>query len=178
MRHRSLEPVNRHGCRYSKNRGPNARDRMSRAVGRILPSFAEQVTLFRFFYPASEDNTLTLIDILFILIIVNMTDDIDYKGNTAFFKAMGDENRLKIIDMLSRGEICACEILVELEITQSTLSHHMRILCDCSLVNARKDGKWTYYSLNNKTIKAMKIFINKIAVKKERIIINGEGCCL
>ena len=96
-----------------------------------------------------------------------MTEVIDYAGNTAFFKALGDENRIKIMDMLSNGEICACEILLELDITQSTLSHHMKILCDCSLVIPRRAGKWTFYSLNKDKVKAMKSFINVITTKKE-----------
>ena len=64
-----------------------------------------------------------------------------YEDNAGFFKALSDENRLKILDMLSCDEICACEILLELDITQSTLSHHMKILCDCALVIPRKEGK-------------------------------------
>ena len=101
---------------------------------------------------------------------MNMTKVIDYEGNTAFFKALGDENRLKIMNMLSCGEICACEILEELEITQSTLSHHMKILCDCSLVIPRRAGKWTFYSLNKGTVKALKAFVNTITAKKEGYI--------
>ncbi len=50
--------------------------------------------------------------------------------------------------MLSCGELCACEILEKFSITQPTLSHHMKILCDCGLVNGRKEGKWMHYSLN------------------------------
>ena len=107
-----------------------------------------------------------------------MKEGIDYAGNTAFFKALGDENRLKIMDMLSCGEICACEILLELDITQSTLSHHMKILCDCSMVIPRKAGKWTFYSLNKDTVKALKEFVNAITTKKEGYIpkINKGDC--
>jgi len=64
------------------------------------------------------------------------------------FKAMGDENRLTILTLLHTGERCACRIQEALNISQPTLSHHMRILLDAGLVNARKDGKWIYYSLN------------------------------
>ena len=98
--------------------------------------------------------------------------DTVYKDNSAFFKALGDENRLKIINMLSSGEICACEILCELAITQSTLSHHMKILCDCALVNARRAGKWTYYSLGKARVKAVKSFLNGITGGKERLFLN------
>ena len=102
----------------------------------------------------------------------------NYENYTLFFRALSDENRLRIIDMLSCGEICACEILLELEITQSTLSHHMRILCDCLLVIPRRAGKWTFYSLNKGTVKALKAFVNTITAKKESYIskINKGEC--
>ncbi len=64
------------------------------------------------------------------------------------FKALGDLNRLQIIELLGKGEICACKILEEFNFTQPTLSHHMKILVDSELVNVRKEGKWSHYSLN------------------------------
>lgn len=63
-------------------------------------------------------------------------------------KALGDNNRLQIVRMLTEGEKCACRLLEAFEITQPTLSHHMKILCECGLVSARKDGKWQHYSIN------------------------------
>ena len=66
-------------------------------------------------------------------------------------RALGDENRLKIIGLLTGGELCACRILEKLDITQPTLSHHIKILCGCALVNARRDGKWMHYSINCET---------------------------
>ena len=77
--------------------------------------------------------------------IINMKD---YKKEAIIFKAFCDENRLQILDMIKDGEICACELLEELKIVQSTLSHHMKILCDAEVVIGRKEGKWTYYSIN------------------------------
>ena len=66
-------------------------------------------------------------------------------------KALGDSNRLQIVQMLSEGEKCGCKLLEAFEITQPTLSHHMRILTECGLVNARKEGKWSHYSLDRKS---------------------------
>ena len=63
-------------------------------------------------------------------------------------KALSDSNRLEIIQMLSEGEKCGCKLLERFEITQPTLSHHMKTLVESDLVNDRKDGKWHYYSLN------------------------------
>ena len=100
----------------------------------------------------------------------------EYGDYSEFFRALADENRLKIISMLSCGEICACEILWKLEITQPTLSHHMKILCDCSLVIPRRMGKWKYYSLNKTAIKEVKAFIGKITVRQKNIL-KGVGCC-
>lgn len=61
-------------------------------------------------------------------------------------KALADENRLKILRLLKSGELCACHLLEKLHITQPTLSHHMKLLCDCGLVNYRKEGRWMHYS--------------------------------
>ena len=74
-------------------------------------------------------------------------------------KALGDANRLEIVKMLSDGEKCGCKLLERFEITQPTLSHHMKILVGCGLVNARKEGKWQYYSLNCETLTRFKEFI-------------------
>lgn len=67
-------------------------------------------------------------------------------------RALGEETRLKIVRLLLGGEACACTLLEDLSITQPTLSHHMKVLMGCALVVARKDGKWTYYSLNCETL--------------------------
>lgn len=77
-------------------------------------------------------------------------------------KALGDSNRLKIVKMLSDGEKCGCKLLEAFEITQPTLSHHMKILCDCGLVDARKEGKWSHYSLNCETLFQFKEFISSL----------------
>jgi len=64
-----------------------------------------------------------------------------YIANAYLFKALSDPNRLMIVDMLSCGELCACRILERFRITQPTLSHHMKTLCDCGLVLWRKEGR-------------------------------------
>lgn len=86
------------------------------------------------------------------------------------FKAMSDETRLKIIDMLSCDELCACDILEEFEITQPTLSYHMKILTESGLVLARKDGAWTRYTLNLALIDSLKSFLGIITSDKENCI--------
>ena len=88
-------------------------------------------------------------------------------------KALSDSNRLQIVHMLSDSEKCGCKLLEKFEITQPTLSHHMKILCECGLVEARKEGKWSYYSLNCHTLNAFKRFIEGLSCCSEE---GGCGC--
>ena len=76
-----------------------------------------------------------------------------YNDTVKVFKAFCDENRLKILEQLRTGEKCACKLLDELHITQPTLSHHMKLLCDADIVQGRKDGKWVHYSINQEGAK-------------------------
>ena len=75
-------------------------------------------------------------------------------------RALSDENRLKIIELLTDGELCGCRILEKLDITQPTLSHHIKILCECALVNARRNGKWMHYSINCETFSEFKQYFD------------------
>ena len=89
-------------------------------------------------------------------------------------RALGDSNRLEIVRLLADGEKCGCKLLEAFDITQPTLSHHMRILCDCGLVWARREGKWSHYSLSCETLSAFKAFIEGL-----NCCCGGEseGCC-
>ena len=101
-----------------------------------------------------------------------------YAENVGFFKALADINRLMIVDMLSCGELCACEILERFNFTQPTLSHHMKTLCDCGLAKGRKVGKWTYYSLDERSVQSFKDFLNEITSDKEDCVcIESEYEC-
>lgn len=84
----------------------------------------------------------------------------NHGDNTKIFKAFCDETRLCILELLKSGEKCACKLLEELEIGQSTLSHHMKILCDSGIVVSRKEGKWSYYSINKSGVDAAKNLID------------------
>lgn len=75
--------------------------------------------------------------------------DKKYYETARVFKALCDENRVRILEILQTGEKCACELLEELNVTQPTLSHHMKILCDSGIVESRREGKWTHYKLSS-----------------------------
>ena len=85
--------------------------------------------------------------------------DDKYEVNSRIFKALSDVNRLKIIDLLSYEEKCGCKILEHFNFTQPTLSHHMKVLIECGLVEARKCGTWSYYKIK-KGIQTLSIFLN------------------
>lgn len=72
----------------------------------------------------------------------------NYQAEAAVFRAFCDENRLRILEMLRSGEMCSCKLLEHLDIGQSTLSHHMKILCDAGIVTGRANGKWTHYRIS------------------------------
>ena len=74
--------------------------------------------------------------------------EVEEKKVAIIFKALCDENRVRILKLLRTGEKCACRLLEEINVTQPTLSHHMKILCDSGMVLGRKEGKWTYYSIS------------------------------
>ena len=72
----------------------------------------------------------------------------DERKTALIFKAFCDENRIRILKMLTSGEKCACVLQEPMDLTQSGLSYHMKILCDSGLVLSRQEGKWTHYRLS------------------------------
>lgn len=71
-----------------------------------------------------------------------------------FFRAMGEDTRVKIISMLLEEEMCICELIEELKLSQSAVSHHVKILKQAELVNDRRNGKWTFYSIDKSGFEA------------------------
>lgn len=75
--------------------------------------------------------------------------DAVFEDNIRVFKAFCDERRLAILEMLREGEKCACVLLAKMNISQSTLSYHMKVLCDSGIVSSRQEGKWTHYRISD-----------------------------
>ncbi|MBN2557993.1 MAG: winged helix-turn-helix transcriptional regulator [Clostridia bacterium] len=88
-----------------------------------------------------------------------------YRNESIVFRAFCDENRLRIIEKLREGEKCACDLLGQLDIVQSTLSYHMGILLESGIVDGRKEGKWMYYSLNDGGIAEAKRLLDEYLKK-------------
>lgn len=99
----------------------------------------------------------------------------DTKKTANMFKAFCDENRIQILKLLQSGEKCACKLLEALQISQPTLSHHMKILCDSGIVIGRKEGKWMHYSISKEGLEEAKELLNqfmKITDSDEKM-----SCC-
>lgn len=97
-----------------------------------------------------------------------------HKRYVPIFKALADETRIKIVEMLSCGEMCACDILECFQITQPTLSYHMKILTECGIVNSRKDGSWIRYSNNEELVDSIKEFWDEITKANDSCICNNR----
>ncbi len=91
----------------------------------------------------------------------------EYTEYAKVFKAFCDETRLMVLSLLQSGEKCACVLLEKVNVGQPTLSHHMKILVESGIVSARKDGKWTHYSLNESGCEKAKELLKLITDSRE-----------
>ncbi len=92
----------------------------------------------------------------------------DLEKTAKIFKAFCDPNRIMILELIKNNEKCGCELQETLDIPQSTLAHHMKVLCDSGVVKGRKDGKWTHYSIDeNNAVDVLKTISNLIGNTQE-----------
>ena len=101
--------------------------------------------------------------------------ELDEKKTAVIFKAFCDENRIKILKLLVTGEKCACKLLEEINVTQPTMSHHMKILCDSGIVIGRKEGKWTHYSIDPEGVEIAKRCLQMLTTQNE--CSEDKSCC-
>ena len=98
-----------------------------------------------------------------------------YEEHAKVFKAFCDEKRLRILELLRSGEKCACVLIEQLDMPQSSLSYHMKILCESGIVDSRPEGKWTHYKISKKgsdeAMVLLKAITTQNAVSEENI------CC-
>ncbi|MBR1851797.1 MAG: winged helix-turn-helix transcriptional regulator [Lachnospiraceae bacterium] len=99
-----------------------------------------------------------------------------YINTAKMLKAMSDPKRLRIVDMLSCGELCACKILEEFHITQPTLSHDMRVLVEAGIVTDRREGKNIYYTLDQEALMEMHRTLGKVFESKPDCICHQKDC--
>jgi len=79
-------------------------------------------------------------------------EETDYRSLEAFFAALGDATRLKMLKLIADEELCSCEVMAALELTQPTTSHHLGILERAGLLTSKRNGKWVFYKIANSRV--------------------------
>lgn len=92
----------------------------------------------------------------------------NYEAYGAKLKIISDPKRMRIIELLSSGEMCACEILEHFDFTQPTLSHHMKVLEQVGFVNVVKKGKWHYYGVNEAELTSFMTGLNQLFMNQKK----------
>lgn len=82
-------------------------------------------------------------------------DERTFRELEKFFSALGDTTRLKILKLMAGEELCSCEVMAALELTQPTTSHHLGILERAGLLSSRRTGKWVFYRIANQKVQAL-----------------------
>ena len=95
-----------------------------------------------------------------------------YEERAKVFKALCDERRQRILELLHTGEKCACVLTEEMGMPQSSLSYHMKILCDSGIVISREEGKWTHYRISQQGSEKAIQMLKEITAVTE----NHDGC--
>lgn len=90
-------------------------------------------------------------------------------------KAFCDENRLQILELLRSGEKCACDLLEKLDLGQSGLSYHMKILVESGVVESRQEGKWTHYKISSKGSAYAIALLQELTT--QNMVIEENRCC-
>jgi ArsR family transcriptional regulator len=80
-------------------------------------------------------------------------EDSTFRELETFYSALGDSTRLKMLRVIGDEELCSCEVMAALELTQPTTSHHLGILERAGLLSSRRNGKWVFYKLANLKVK-------------------------
>ena len=99
-----------------------------------------------------------------------------YEERAKVFKALCDERPQRILELLHTGEKCACVLIDEMGMPQSSLSYHMKILCDSGIVTSREEGKWTHYQISKEGSEKAIELLKKITAVSESST-ECKGCC-
>ena len=93
-----------------------------------------------------------------------------------WFHALGDETRLQILDLLSRGEQCVCDLTDTLHIAQSRLSFHLKTLKEAGILKDRREGRWVYYALNPEALEEVKEVVDALERESRTLRAGTQRC--
>ena len=99
----------------------------------------------------------------------------EHGNESTLFKTLGEPSRLRILDMLSCGEMCACDLLKHLSISQSTLSHHMKALVESGLVTVRRSASWMHYSIDTQRVEELNRYFQFLTRPKDSCSCEAAG---
>jgi len=107
-----------------------------------------------------------------------VTTATDASRATQLFHALSDETRLAVIEMLHDGERCVCDLQDALDVAQSRLSFHLKVLKDAGLVTDRKDGRWVHYALSPDAFDELSAVTAELKPLRRALPIRGgKPCC-
>lgn len=108
---------------------------------------------------------------------MSTTTSIDLARTARWFHALSDETRLRVVEMLTRGEHCVCDLQSATGAAQSRLSFHLKTLKEAGLVTDRREGRWNYYALNAEALEAMAEFLVAARPAEHAAGCACHGCC-
>ena len=103
------------------------------------------------------------------------TNATDLDKLTRQFRALSDETRLRIIDLLRGGERCVCDLTDQLGLAQSLLSFHLKALKEAGLITDRREGRWSYYQLEPETFAQLESFVG--GLPRTKLTVLASRCC-
>jgi ArsR family transcriptional regulator, arsenate/arsenite/antimonite-responsive transcriptional repressor len=110
--------------------------------------------------------------------VTTATAGTDLSRSTQLFHALSDETRLAVVEMLHDGERCVCDLQDALDVAQSRLSFHLRVLKDAGLVTDRKEGRWVHYALNSDTLAELLTIAGDLKPSRRVLAVRGgRACC-
>jgi ArsR family transcriptional regulator len=97
----------------------------------------------------------------------------------ACFHALSDSIRLQVIELLQNQELCVCDLCEQLNLKQSKLSFHLKILKEANLVFARQEGRWIYYRLNPEQFKLVEDYLKEYSHNTQSLLLRkcDDSCC-
>lgn len=113
------------------------------------------------------------------MILLGMTGSLTTVADVealGIFQALGDENRLRIVEALRAGEACVCELQADLGLGQSLLSHHLRVLREAGVVRDRREGRWVHYALAGDAVRELEAYLRGLRGDAELAGPRGQAC--
>ena len=102
----------------------------------------------------------------------------DAVATASLFHALSDPIRIEVLELLSSGERCVCDLMADLGLAQSRLSWHLKTLKDAGLVSDRREGRWSYYTLERDAFVQAEEALAELKPRARRLPVRSTtGCC-